>query len=155
MSTIRGELRLLRTRVCQAEGIETIDSLLNTQHSDELWNKHFQMLLDASRGFGLGGKSTFQGDFVNILEQTIQASNFRVTHLAEVIAGTGGIEQVLEYLGGQEGFNLWLNSLNLHRQKRSRIRNTIQELISISNQFRESPLQVDVWADFANWLEVR
>jgi len=152
MNTIRGELRLLRTNVCQAEGIETLDSLLNTQHLDELWNKYFQMLLDSSRGFGLGGESTFQGDLANILENTIQSNGFRVTDLAKVICAVGGIEIVLEYLGGQEGFNLWLNSIDIHRQKKSRIRNAIQQLIGIAAQFNESPVEVDVLGDLENWL---
>jgi len=76
-----------------------------------------------------------------------------VTDLARVISAVGGIEKVLEYLGGQEGFHLWLNSLNVHRQKKSRIRREIQQLLCIANQL-EPTIKVDAWRDFANWLEM-
>jgi hypothetical protein len=154
MSIIRGELRLLKTNVCQAEGIYTIDSFLNTQHLNDLWNKHFQMLLDASRGYALEGESFFQGKIVNILENIIQSNGFRVTDLAKVISGIGGIAKTMEYMGGNVGFNLWLNSLDIHRQKKSRIRREIQQLLNIADQLKESPIQVDVWSDFAHWLEM-
>ena len=154
MSIIRCEYRLLKSSVCRAEGIDTLDSLLNPQHLNEVLDKSLQQLVDYSRRFGLGGESTFRGDLRNILERTILANDFRVTHLAEVIAGIGGIEKVLEFMGGQEGFNLWLNSIDIHRQKKSRIRNEIQQLLNIASQINESSIQVDVWGDFANWLEI-
>ena len=153
MSTIRFEYRLLKPSVCQAEGIDTVDSLLNTQHLNEVLDKPLQQLVDYSRRIGLGGVSSFQGDLSNILEQTIQASDFRVTQLAEVIAGIGGIEKVFEYLGGQEGFNLWLNSLDVHRQKRSRIRNAIQQLTGIANSLNETSVQIDVLRDLEDWIK--
>jgi len=152
-NVIRAEVRFLRTHICKREGIIDLHSLMDTQHLFKLWSVQFHQLLNESKKLAVIEPSIFKGDLANILENTIRSNGFRVNHLVKVVAGVGGIDKLLEFMGGEKGFDLWLNSQNLHRQKRSRIRKTIQELNNLSTQFHETPLQVDVLVDLKDWLE--
>lgn len=130
---LRFEYRLRGVTSCRRYGFSTFPCLADFDLLNATLDGQLSILFSEAEKRGLFPDSDEAVDASSILTETMRSKDFRVPELPKVVAGLGGIERVLNQLGGETTLHEVARDLGVPRYTRDRMKKTLADMVRYSN----------------------